>query len=136
MSNEVVLHTDGAARGNPGPAGIGVVVEMPRGQIVQRIARALGKRTNNQAEYEAVLVGLRAAQSLGARQLTLMLDSELVAKQLRGEYRVKDVKLKALFDEAKMLLAQFARVRIVHVPRARNADADKLANEGIERGMI
>src|SRR5712692_11232730 len=78
---QTVVRTDGAARGNPGPAGIGVVLEMPAGHVVQRIARAIGHRTNNQAEYEAVIAGLRAAQTLGAQQLTLILDSELVEYQ-------------------------------------------------------
>src|SRR5438477_6695730 len=119
----LIVHTDGAARGNPGPAGIGVVIETSAGQIVQRIARAIGKRTNNQAEYEAVIAGLSAAHELQAKQVTLMLDSELVAKQLRGTYRIKNAELKPLSERAQALLQHFARVRIVHVPRGGNADA-------------
>ncbi len=133
MSNlRLTIYTDGAARGNPGAAGVGVVVENAAGQVVRRIARAIGTRTNNQAEYEAVIAGLITALELGATQITLMLDSELLAKQLRGEYKVKNADLKDLYDRARSLTRQFARVRIVHVPRARNADADKLANKGID----
>lgn len=131
----MVLHTDGAARGNPGPAGIGVVIEMPTGNVMQRIARAIGQRTNNQAEYEAVIAGLRAARELNAQHVSLFLDSQLVARQLRGEYKVKDVALKALFETARELLKQFARVRITYVPRARNLAADKLANEAIDEAL-
>ena len=132
MFESLIVHTDGAARGNPGPAGIGVVIESRPGQVVQTIARAIGRRTNNQAEYEAVIAGLRAAQSLEAQQVTLMLDSELVARQLRGEYRVKHPGLKELSDQVAALLRGFAGVRIMHVPRSRNAAADRLANEGID----
>lgn len=132
MNEVVIVHTDGAARGNPGPAGIGVVIENEAGQVVQRVARAIGRRTNNQAEYEAVIAGLGAAYALKAEQVTLMLDSELVAKQLRGEYKIKNADLERLSRRARSLLQRFARVRIVHVPRGRNADADRLANEGID----
>ena len=135
-SRVFIVRTDGAARGNPGPAGIGVVVEQPAGTVVRRIARAIGRRTNNQAEYEAVIAGLRAARELEAQQVTLMLDSELVARQLRGEYKVKDAALKKLFDNARALIRQFERVAIRHVPRRSNAAADTLANEGIDRGIM
>src|SRR5438067_1739940 len=135
MPDNLIVHTDGAARGNPGPAGIGVVIERDTGQVVQRIARAIGRRTNNQAEYEAVIAGLSAAHDLEATHVTLMLDSELVAKQLRGVYRVKHPELKPLSERARALLQRFARVRIVHVPRGRNADADRLANEGVDGAL-
>ena len=134
MHDLLIVHTDGAARGNPGPAGIGVVIESDTGEVVQRIARAIGRRTNNQAEYEAVIAGLTAAHALQAKQVTLMLDSELVAKQLRGAYRIKNADLRRLSERAQALLQHFGRVRIVHVPRGRNADADRLANEGVDRG--
>ncbi len=132
MYDSLIVHTDGAARGNPGPAGIGVVIESSPGHVVQRIARGIGRRTNNQAEYEAVIAGLMAAHALRAQQVTLMLDSELVAKQLRGQYRVRNEDLKELSGHATALLRRFAGARIVHVPRGRNADADRLANEGID----
>ena len=101
MHDLLIVHTDGAARGNPGPAGIGVVIESDTGEVVQRIARAIGRRTNNQAEYEAVIAGLTAAHALQAKQVTLMLDSELVAKQLRGAYRIKNADLKRLSERAQ-----------------------------------
>ena len=135
MHDLLIVHTDGAARGNPGPAGIGVVIASETGEVVQRIARAIGRRTNNQAEYEAVIAGLSAAHALQAKHVTLMLDSELVAKQLRGAYRIKNADLKRLSERAQALLQHFARVRIVHVPRGRNADADRLANEGVDRAL-
>lgn len=131
-ARQVVVHTDGAARGNPGPAGIGAVIEMPVGHVVRRIARSIGVRTNNQAEYEAVIAGLRAAQELQAQQVTLMLDSQLVARQLRGVYKVRDAELKKLFETASTLMKSFKRLAVMHVPRARNAAADRLANEGID----
>ncbi len=135
MPDALIVYTDGAARGNPGPAGIGVVIKAPDGKTLRQIAQAIGRRTNNQAEYEAVIAGLRAAAALRAQQLTLRLDSELVARQLRGEYKVKSSDLILLYNRARALMSKFSRMRIEHVPRSRNAAADRLANRGIDGSM-
>lgn len=131
MNEICVLRADGIARGNPGPSGIGVVVEFPAGHVVRNITQATGVRTNNEAEYEAAIAGLRAARELKARRVMLMIDSELVTRQLRGEYQVKDAKLRRLHLKAIRLLRCFEQVQIAHVPRAYNRVADHLANDAI-----
>ncbi|QIA27849.1 reverse transcriptase-like protein [Thermaerobacter sp. PB12/4term] len=128
------LHTDGAARGNPGPAGIGVVLVGPDGAVAERIARFIGEATNNVAEYTALVTGLQRALERGARRLDVYSDSELMVRQLNGQYRVKNEGLKPLFEQAARLAAQFELVRFIHVPRERNREADRLANQGIDQG--
>lgn len=128
----LVLHTDGAARGNPGPAGIGVVIVGEDGRTLERIAEPIGATTNNVAEYTALLRGLRRAKELGADRVRVFSDSELMVRQLLGVYRVKQEHLRPLYDEALRLARSFAAFDIVHVPRERNRDADRLANEGID----
>ena len=131
------LYTDGGARGNPGPAGIGFVVVSETGEEQAAAGRYIGEATNNVAEYEALLAGLRAARSLGVDQLVVRADSELVVKQLRGEYRVKHPNLKPLFAAAQALVRGFREVRFEHVRRADNARADGLANEAMDcRGDV
>jgi queuosine biosynthesis protein QueD len=127
-----VLWTDGASRGNPGPAATGFVILDADGAEVAAGGRYLGIATNNVAEYEAVLEGLRAALELGLRSLDVRLDSELVVRQLSGRYKVKDEKLKPLHRAAVELIDAFEAVEIVHVPRERNEHADALANEAID----
>jgi len=128
----VVLNCDGAARGNPGPAGIGVVIAAPDGTVLDTIARGIGETTNNVAEYTAVIEGLRRASSLGAQEVLVRSDSRLLVEQLSGRYRVKAPHLQLLRDEAVELSRRFARIRFEHVPRARNAEADRLANVGVD----
>jgi ribonuclease HI len=129
--------TDGASRGNPGDAGIGVIVKNDDGTVVLEERRYLGKTTNNQAEYTALIVCLesiiRENATLQCTSLAVFADSELMVKQLKGEYKVKDEGLKTHFARVKELLrtAGFA-FTIAHVPRAQNKEADKLANEGID----
>jgi ribonuclease HI len=127
-----VLHADGAARGNPGPAGAGALILDANGAVVARLRRALGRATNNVAEYEALIMGLEEARRLGISDLAVRVDSELVVRQLRGEYRVKHAGLAPLAQRAARLLSEFERVRVEHVPRALNAEADRLANEAID----
>lgn len=127
-----VLHADGAARGNPGPAGAGAVLFDERGSVVAELRRHLGRATNNRAEYEALLLGLEEAKRRGARDLLVRLDSELLVRQLRGEYRVKSPSLRPLAQRAVRLLSEFASARVEHVQRERNAHADRLANEAID----
>ncbi|GAB6877093.1 ribonuclease HI family protein [Thermaerobacter litoralis] len=126
------LHTDGAARGNPGPAGIGVVLVDPDGVVAERVAQAIGATTNNVAEYTALITGLERALARGVRHLEVYSDSELMVRQLNGQYRVKNEGLKPLFRQALELAARFDAVRFIHVPREQNREADRLANQGID----
>ena len=127
-----MLHVDGGARGNPGPAGVGVVVTDEDGHELARANAYIGETTNNVAEYRAVLLGLDQAQALGIGELEIVNDSELVARQLTGEYRVKKEELRLLHDQAKRALEGFERWSIRSVPRARNEVADSLVNEAID----
>ncbi len=127
-----IVHTDGAARGNPGPAAIGVVIEDGEGRTVYEASRALGVKTNNEAEYLALIAALEYLKDARAREADFRLDSELVVKQLKGEYRVKEPRLKLLHARATMLLNVVAKHTIRHVRRAENARADELANEALD----
>jgi ribonuclease HI len=131
-SFDAVMWTDGAARGNPGPAGIGAIIKTVEGETLATCSESFGRATNNAAEYAALLMGLRRALQLGLRRLDVRADSELLVRQLRGEYRVKNAKLKPLYEEATKLLSQFEVWALRHVPREANAEADRLANEGID----
>lgn len=122
-----VIHIDGASRGNPGDAAYAVVIEVPGRPAVEE-SGVLGKQTNNIAEYTALLKALEKARSLGLRRLSIHSDSELLVKQMNGEYRVKNEDLRPLFDEAKELAAGFASVRLTHVRREQNKRADELCN--------
>jgi ribonuclease HI len=133
--NEVklFLRTDGASRGNPGPAAIGVSLSNSRGQIVQEFGRTLGVTTNNEAEYRGLLAGLDAALAQGATELEISLDSELLVAQVNGHYKVRAGNLRPLHAEAKRKLKRFQRVRIVQVPRSSNSRADELANRALDQ---
>jgi ribonuclease HI len=126
------LHVDGASRGNPGEAGFGVHVTGTDGREVASLYGYLGRATNNVAEYQALLHALRWALARGARQVEIYSDSELLVRQMEGRYRVKNPGLQALYREARGLLARFERVRIAHVPRERNREADALANRAVD----
>lgn len=128
-----ILWTDGASRGNPGPAGIGVVLKARSGEILATEARFLGQTTNNVAEYRALLLGLETALERGVKRLEVRADSELLIRQLLGKYRVRNEGLKPLFRRAQELLRGFESFELVHVRREQNAEADRLANEGIRR---
>ena len=129
------LHVDGASRGNPGEAGFGIHVTGGDGSEVASLYGYLGRATNNVAEYQALLHGLRFALARGASRVEVFSDSELLVRQVEGRYRVKSPGLQPLHREAKGLLARFERARIVHVPRERNREADALANRAVdERG--
>ena len=129
------LHTDGGARGNPGPAGIGVVLEGPDGNSIAEIAKGIGWATNNVAEYKALIEGLETAAAHGAKELIVYLDSLLVAQQMRGKFKVKHKGLRPLHTIARELTKRFNAVRFEAVPRAKNAEADRLVNEGIDRWL-
>jgi ribonuclease HI len=129
---KLVLHVDGGARGNPGPAAIGVVISQPDGAVVDELAERIGTATNNVAEYRAVLRGLERAAALGAREVEVIGDSELVARQLTGAYKVKHPAMRLLYEQAITALGQFDRWRIRTVPRAQNAHADMLVNRALD----
>jgi ribonuclease HI len=129
---KVVVHVDGGARGNPGPAAIGVVVSSPDGDVLDEVAERIGIATNNVAEYRALLRGLERARALDAREVEIVNDSELVARQMNGAYKVKHPALKPLHNEAMTALRGFDRWRIRSVPRADNARADELVNEALD----
>ena len=128
----LVVHVDGGARGNPGPAAIGVVVTTPAGDVLDEVAERIGTATNNVAEYRALLKGLERAAALGAREVEIVNDSELVAKQLNGLYKVKHPSMRPLYEEARSALRGFDRWRIRSVPRAQNAEADALVNAALD----
>jgi ribonuclease HI len=129
---KLVVHVDGGARGNPGPAAIGVVVSQPGGPVLDELGERIGVATNNVAEYRALLRGLERASALGAREVELVNDSELVARQLTGAYKVKHPAMKPLYQEAIAALKGFDRWSIRSVPRAENAHADALVNEALD----
>lgn len=128
----MILHCDGAARGNPGPAGIGVVIADAGGTVLAEIAEGIGVATNNVAEYTAALRGLERARELGASKVLLRSDSRLLVEQLAGRYRVKNPTLQRLHAEVRSVAASFEGITYEHVPRTRNADADRLANDGVD----
>ena len=127
------LHSDGAARGNPGPAGAGAVLRDPEGLVLAELSQPLGVGTNNEAEYQGLLLGLNEALRLGADKVHLFLDSELVVRQILGVYRVKNQRLKPLYDQAMALLQRLEAYDIVHVRRELNSEADRLASQAARR---
>lgn len=131
----MIVACDGAARGNPGPAGIGVVVVTTRGKVLAEIARGIGEATNNVAEYTAVIEGLTRAAELGADDVLVRSDSHLVVEQLSGRYRVKNPTLRRLHEDVRKIASGFRRIRYEHVPRERNRDADRLANRGVDEWL-
>ncbi len=134
MASKVIytVHIDGASRGNPGPSGAGVVIETPAGEKIEK-AEFLGERTNNQAEYEALIVALESLSELGARAVRILSDSELLVKQMRAEYRIKNQGLKPLFGRALSLLAELDSYEFELIERKRNRRADQLANFAVDR---
>lgn len=131
--NCLTIHVDGASRGNPGPAGIGVVIEDEQGITKARISGYIGETTNNQAEYRALIMGLREAAKLKAEHVDIRTDSKLLAEQVQGNYRVRNANLRLLFQQVKQLLADFESFTITFIPRYQNATADALANKALDR---
>lgn len=128
----LVVHVDGGARGNPGPAAIGVVVSDTGGAVLEELGERIGVATNNVAEYRALLRGLELAGALGAREVEIVNDSELVARQLTGAYKVKHPSMRPLYEQAIAALRAFEGWKIRTVPRAQNARADALVNEALD----
>ena len=130
-SKRIVLYTDGGSRGNPGPSGIGVIMLDSNKKKIKEISRYIGLTTNNIAEYSALVCGLEEAAALGASDVVIFMDSELLAKQLSGEYRVKDGNIRPLFEKALGVLKNFNSFEIKHIDREKNKEADKLVNKAI-----
>ena len=133
MTETLTLQFDGGSRGNPGPAGIGVVIRAADGTPVVTLGRFIGRATNNVAEYTALIVALQKAIELGARRVKVLGDSELIVKQMRGEYRVKNPDLRVLYEQAQNLFRKFESASIDHNYREDNSLADKLANLAMDR---
>jgi probable phosphoglycerate mutase len=128
-------HCDGGSRGNPGPSGYGAVVEDPQGRVVARLGEFLGIQTNNYAEYSGLLAVLKWAIENGAKQMRVVSDSELMVKQMQGKYKVASPVLRPLFEEARKRARQLERFEMRHTLRGGNQEADRLANEAMDRGM-
>lgn len=128
----LVVHVDGGARGNPGPAAIAAVIADVEGEVLHEESEAIGRATNNVAEYRALLLGIERALELGGSELDLVGDSELVVKQVQGKYKVKDPGLKPLHAEVRRKLEGVGEWSIRHVRRERNAEADRLVNEALD----
>src|SRR5437588_340658 len=133
MTETITIAFDGGSRGNPGPAGIGVVLRAQDGTPLVTLGRFIGRATDNVAEYRALIAALEKAKELGARKIRIRGDSELIVRQMRGEYRVKNPDLRELYDEAKHLYHQFDEAAIEHNYREKNALADRLANLAMDR---
>jgi ribonuclease HI len=131
--DRLVIYIDGASRGNPGKAGAGVWITDGRGRKISEVSRYLGHKTNNQAEYWALLLGVREAKRLGGKTLRIFTDSELVERQMKGVYRVKDLDLKSLHKTVLKNLEGFSSFEIESIPREENKKADRLANQAIQR---
>jgi ribonuclease HI len=129
---KLVVNVDGGARGNPGPAAIGAVVQHPEGDVLEERGERIGTATNNVAEYRALLLGIERARELGASELELVGDSELIVRQVKGEYKVKDAALRELHAEVRRALRPFEAWSIRHVRREQNAEADRLVNQVLD----
>ena len=127
------LNTDGAAKGNPGPAGAGWVLINEETGITVKDGRFLGEATNNEAEYQALIIGLEQSLIQGAKEIVVRMDSELLVRQINGVYKVRNPRLAVFFEKAKDLLRKFSKYDIIHIPREQNQEADRMANEAIRR---
>ena len=135
MSKKLVINTDGGARGNPGHAGIGVVIKSPAGELVYQYGGYIGEATNNVAEYKALIKALEESHHLGATELLIQMDSELIVKQMQGVYKIKEPTLQQLAQEVMRLLNKFTQHEFKHVRREFNKEADALVNKAIDEAM-
>jgi len=131
----LIVRTDGGARGNPGPAAAGVCIENPAGNVLFSGGFFLGRATNNVAEYQGILHGLDQARKLGGKQVTLYCDSELVTKQLNGQYRVKNPGMRECYEQVLQICEDFENVEFIHVLRHKNQHADAMVNEALDQGQ-
>jgi ribonuclease HI len=132
LNTKLILNVDGASRGNPGPSAIGVTLKDESGLLVAEISEAIGHTTNNQAEYRALIAGLKQCKILGAKEVIVRSDSELMVRQVLGIYRVKKEELKPLHEEVRKLAGCFSAFKIGNIPREQNKEADKLANKALD----
>ncbi|MFA6296652.1 MAG: ribonuclease HI family protein [Patescibacteria group bacterium] len=132
-TKELDIYTDGGSRGNPGNAAIGVVIYNSDGLAVEKVSEYIGEATNNQAEYNALIVGLQEAQNYKAKSVHCYLDSELVVKQMKGQYKVKNENMKPLFTVVQGLIKNFESVKFTHIPREKNKEADRLVNLALDK---
>ena len=132
---QLILYIDGASRGNPGSAGAGVWITNGEGKEIARMSRYLGHKTNNEAEYWALLLGLREAKRLGGDSIRIFTDSQLIERQVKGLYRVKNLNLKTLHRTVTRNLKEFSSFEIESIPREQNREADRLANQAIQKGV-
>lgn len=135
-NNKLLLYTDGASRGNPGPSGIGVVILDAKKKKIKELSKYIGQTTNNVAEYSALIYALEEALALKAEDVVIHMDSELMSKHLSGEYRVKSPEIKPLFEKALGILKNFNSFEVKHVERSKNKDADRLANKAINLSSL
>jgi len=135
-NKKLLLYTDGGSRGNPGPSGIGVIILDSKKKKIKELCRYIGETTNNIAEYSALVHGLEEAAALGPDEIVIHTDSELLVKQLGGEYRVKDENIKPLFEKALNILKTFGSFEIKHIEREKNKEADKLVNKAINLSSL
>ena len=133
MSKIIKTYTDGGARGNPGPAAIGIVIKDEDGKVLKKHAEYIGSTTNNQAEYKALIKALEIVKDFDPSEVHCFLDSELVVKQMRQEYRVKDAGLQPLFIKAWNLAISLGKVKFTHIPRTQNEEADEILNQELDR---
>jgi len=129
---KLIINTDGLSKGNPGPGAIGATLKDTKGKIVGSVAQAIGVTTNNVAEYKALIAALEKALQMGATEVEIRADSELMVRQITGRYKVKAPQIAPLYFQAGKLLSSFTKVKIVHVPREQNAEADELANLALQ----
>ena len=129
----LTIYVDGASRGNPGPAAVGAVIKEEQGATILKVSYSIGRATNNQAEYSALIVALQQARKLGADQVYINTDSQLMSEQINGNYRVRNAHIRPLFEKAMQLLTAFQYYSIDHIPRYLNSEADALANEALNK---
>lgn len=134
-TKKLEIYSDGGSRGNPGPAGIGVIIMNSDGLVIEKISEYVGEMTNNQAEYMALILGLQEARFFRAKVAHCYLDSELVVKQLNGEYKVKNQNMKPLFVVVQSLIKNFESVKFRHISRGKNEDADILVNKALDKEL-
>lgn len=139
MKDKIIVFTDGGARGNPGPAAIGIVIKDENGAVIKSYGEAVGERTNNEAEYEAIIFALRKIKALFGKEkikkieIVVNLDSQLVSFQLNGEYKIEEEKLFPLFIKVHNLKTDFGEVKFKHIPREKNKEADGLVNQALDK---
>ena len=133
-TKKAIIWIDGASQGNPGPAAIGAVIRDEQGKIHSLLSERIGETTNNRAEYTALITALKKALSLGVRYAEVKSDSELLVRQINGEYRVKKAELKPLYEQVKQLQGSLEGFTITHIPRTQNTEADALANKALHTG--